>query len=854
MKPQFIYIHESHLDLFWIGDYRFCLQRGRHVIKEYIDRCLEYPDESFLLETVVFLEDFLREHPDYEAPVRKLWREGRLDIGAAYVDVLEHLVLGESQIRNIVRGRRWCRERLSIDTTLAAHADLPSLIPQMPQVYRKAGVSCYSTSRKLFPDGHMWVHVAPDGTAVKVFNHPLHYDFHELRRNARALNEGRGWNKYLDPADALKGFPLGKVVLSAGAADQADLECFRKRYGKSAREFVEEYRTAFPEFEFRFGTVSEMAQEYEGHEGALPHLSGEIPSVWGMSSVPSTFFQMARQLEGRLLTAEFLASVGRWYGLPPIAEARDEWHGTLYEKLYFLGKDPIPRGAEMDELWKMHLFVCDHNFSGNFASQTAFDKRTIQERALGYAQQMVSHGLGCLAGPGQDERTIALFNPLNWPRTEPVELSLPAHLMSEGLTLTDAEGRAVPWQPLESPDAAATTVRIAAVPTAPAAAYTFLTLGKQWGRGADAWPDVSVAGGRVSIGTPGLRVEADGRTGAIVSLQDRHTGADWGSPRVGKLYAMHEDAFDVPLSVDESKVLAEEIVRGAEVTSVGPAFAQVTLTKAILNAHVTQQVTVWQPPVNAVDIRTTVLWHGQHRVQVRQCLPTAPRREDVFYGTPFYGCNWLNLVPGSWPRNPDEMACLEHWRDYRELQLWIHQRQADSALAIASLHATYHWGRDGLEAVLMRTTPSCADDRYFWEHAGRREFTFRLRFTDPNASLAAPARMGQEALCPVVVHTPAGSGLPGLPPGCPFVEIDSPTAVLSAVHPDPTSDGVTIRFFETAGTAQTVNVHVRGAGRLERVDLLGRPESAEASECEQITVQVRPFEIVTLRALCRASG
>ena len=26
-RPRFNYIHESHLDLFWIGDYRFCLER-----------------------------------------------------------------------------------------------------------------------------------------------------------------------------------------------------------------------------------------------------------------------------------------------------------------------------------------------------------------------------------------------------------------------------------------------------------------------------------------------------------------------------------------------------------------------------------------------------------------------------------------------------------------------------------------------------------------------------------------------------------------------------------------------------------------------------------------------------------
>lgn len=848
-RPQFMYIHESHLDLFWIGDYRFCLERGRHVIKQYIDRCLEHSDESFLLETVVFLEHFLRKHPDYRQAVLKLWHEGRLDVGAAYIDILEHLVLAESQIHNIVRGKRWCLDRLGIDTRLAAHADLPSLAPQMPQIYRKAGIAYYATSRKVFPNGQVWVHVAPDGTTLRIFNHPLHYDFHELRRNAAALNAGRGWQSYLDPDEALKGFPLGKVVLSAGAADQADMECFKLRYGRSAREFVEVYGQSFPEYEFRFGTVSEMMREYEGREDGLPHLTGEIPSVWGMTSVPSSFFQRGRRLEGQLLTAEFLAALQRWYGLEPISAVRDEWFGTLYERLYFLDKDPVPRGAELDELWKMHLFVLDHNFSGNFASQTAFDKRTIQQRALSYAGQMVDHGLACLAGPDTDGTKIVLFNPLNWPRTEPVELELASRVVESGFRLSGGDGQGVTWQAIEDRGTDRAKARVVAIAPVPAAGYAMVAVEPSAGRPLGGGPQVSGDEQRVTIETDALSVAVDRAAAALTGLRDRRTGAEWGSNAVGKLYAVREAAFDVPLGVDESDVLDEEAVHRVDVSAVGPVFARVTITKSILKAHVTQEVTVWQRPVDAVDVTTTVLWHGEPRVQMRLQLPTAASRQDVFYGTPFYGSNWRNVVPGSGPRNPDEMACLEHWHDYRELQLWIHQRRAEGALMISSLHPTYHWGRRGLEAVLMRTTPSCADDRFFWEHAGRCEFAFRFRFAEADVSLAAAARMGQQALCPVVVGAPGGSGLPWLLAGSSLVEIDGPTVVLSAVCPDPDTDGILVRFFEAAGREQTVDVRVRGAVRLEQVDFLGVPTGESQTAGDSMRMRVGPWQIVTLRAL-----
>ena len=843
-RPQLIYIYESHLDLFWIGDYRYCLERGRHVIKEYVDRCVEHPDEAFLLETVVFLEHFLKEHPDYEDTIRQLWTEGRLDIGAAYVDIIEHLVPGESQIRNIVRGKRWCLDRLGIDTRLAAHADLPGLIPQVAQIYRQAGIDCYSTSRKVFPNGQAWVHVAPDGTGLRVFSHPVHYDFHELRRNAAELNEGRGWGSYLDPEEALRGFPLGKVVLSAGASDQADPACFRKRHGRSAREFVDEYRETFPEYEFRFGTVSAMMQEYEGRDDDLPHLSGEIPSVWGMTSVPSTFFQTARRLEGRLLTAEFMASLGRWHGLPSIAEERDEWHGTLYERLYYLGNDPIPRGGELDELWKMHIFICDHNFSGNFASQTAFDKRTIQERALSYADQMVAHGLGCLGGEPATGGCLLVFNPLSRPRSEPVEVDLPPELVRDGLSFRDHEGRRVPWQPADGDE----ETKAVLLPSVPAAGYAVLTMEE----GADdvdrdAGPVVGNGKEEVSIEAENVGVVVDKQTGAITGLSDRRSGADWGSEGLGKLYAVYEEKFDVPLGVDESRVLAEEEVHAVEVSATGPLFATVTITKSILKAHVTQKVTVWQAPVDAVDIETTVLWHGQRRVQMRQCLPTAAAREDVFYGTPFCGNNWPNVVPGSGPRNPDEMANMAHWHDYRELQLWVHQKRAGSALSMSSLHATYHWGRAGLEAILMRTTPSGADPRFFWEHAGRREFAFRFRFADADAPLSRPSRMGQEAMCPLVVAKVGGPGLAALPPGRSFVELDGEGLILSAVHPAEDGDGIMVRFFESAGKPVRAIVRVEGASGMERVDLLGKSLESLPVADHAAALDVGPHKIVTLR-------
>ena len=109
-RPTFAYLPSSHLDLFWLGNYKSCLERGAEIIRQYVERCAEAAGETFLLDTVVFAEYFLQRHPELRDTFLQLVQEGRLEIGAAYVDRWETLILGESQIRNVQIGKRWCRE------------------------------------------------------------------------------------------------------------------------------------------------------------------------------------------------------------------------------------------------------------------------------------------------------------------------------------------------------------------------------------------------------------------------------------------------------------------------------------------------------------------------------------------------------------------------------------------------------------------------------------------------------------------------------------------------------------------------------------------------------------------------
>jgi alpha-mannosidase len=847
MKPQFIYMYQSHLDLFWLGNYHTCLERGSNVMKQYIDRCREHQDETYLIETVVFLRHFLRSYPEYKEIVKEMWSKGQIDIGCAYVDVWQNLVLGESHIRNITEGRNWLKRELGLDVTQAVHPDLPGLTPQTAQIYAKAGVRTYVTVRKIFGDGQVWVYEAPDGSRLMVLNQPIHYDFRPFDDDD-TISFNREWG-VINAKRTLEGFPIKKVLLSAGSSDLTSMETFEERIGRPAREVIDDYGRRYPEYEFKFGSFRLVLDEYKGIEDQLPHVKGEIPSVWGVACDESVrFFQAARLLEGKLLTAGMLEALGEIRGIEPIASSREEWFGTFYEGAHFRENDPISRGNELPSLWDMHIFTQDHNGGGQEGALSEFQKRTIQERAIAYADRIISHYMNALAGRLAEPGGLLLFNPLNRGRYEPIELDIPKEWIGPALGFRSAgKGVQVPWQAIEPTDASDVRARIVLAAPIDGAGYT--TLSKDDGA---AWQENTTAASiienedLITIASEKILLSVNKRTGAIESLMDRATGTNWGSDAVNQLYAVRETGNDVTLRADESASAAyTEVVHRVEVSEAGPLFVRISIVKEILKARVEQDITLWLQGIDRVDVDTVIYWHGQHNIQLRQCMPTAADRHDAAYGSPFYSSGWMDTAEGCCPKSPDELLS-EDYHHYREIQMWLHLKREKSALAIATGHPGFHWGANGLEAVLLRTSPSCGDDRFYWENSGKQQYHFRFKFGSAEDKGWA-SDFGQQLLCPVVTAELPLAGCPGdLPNADRFVRLEEDNLILSSVYPD--QDHVILRFYETMGRAVQAHLNVQGMEQMVRMTLDGKVLQTVVKSGAGWSIPVEPYEIVTLRA------
>ncbi|ACQ81957.1 glycoside hydrolase family 38 [Beutenbergia cavernae DSM 12333] len=721
-------IPTSHLDLFWLGDYRNCLARGDDLIRRYLDRAEESGDETFVVDTAIFAEHFLRTHPHYEPLVRRLLAEGRLEIGGAYIDRWENLVLGESIIRNIQIGRRWAKERLGIETRLAAHPDLPGLNAQTSQLYAQAGVEYYVTSRKVFHEGRIWRHVAPDGTALHMLTWPVHYVFvpflpDSLEPTAEGLFTGGATLSHED----LRGrYPHGTVAMSGSAGDLTGPEDFITRYGKDQRAYIEQYRGGLPEVTIDYAVPATVMQPYLDDPVPLLEHTGSFPSVWGVApDEEMRFFHRVRALERDLLDAETAAVLAAAAGRTPLPESASRWRGLYGEDAFFATDDLAPSGREFEWLWRMHVFTQDHNGGGEDGALSVFQKKVRHDRARVYAREVLAHA----ASSGGADRPLVLttrFGGAELLVAEP-ELTMPLRTAVDALPADH-------WQEVASANGDARLALLADVP-ADIGLHELVT------RAAADRLDVREDDDAVVVATAHTLVHIDRATGAT-TISDPATGTE---TTVAELpYAVRELGNDVTLATDESE-RTRATLDSVRMLSSGPLCAQVLLGWDLLGVRWRQVVTTWAHN-GTVDVDIDVEWPALEDWQVRLPMLGGSPRSAVRYGTPFHGSDWDAVPDGSRPFQRDEIS-PEDRASYREVQHWVAGtlRPASGPLTVAVLteHPAFRSHDGETSAVLLRTPASCGDRRLHWTNPGRTTWQFQFQLV-PGDDPLVPARLADE--------------------------------------------------------------------------------------------------------------
>ena len=151
--PEYTVFGQSHLDLAWLWPVEETMRKTARTYSNQLALMEEYEDYHFLLCEPPILE-WLREHyPQVYDRVTEQVKNGKFyPEGALWVESDTNIPSGESLIRQFVRGKRWYRENLGVESKMAWMPDTFGFSAALPQIMKKCQVPYFATQKLIRQD------------------------------------------------------------------------------------------------------------------------------------------------------------------------------------------------------------------------------------------------------------------------------------------------------------------------------------------------------------------------------------------------------------------------------------------------------------------------------------------------------------------------------------------------------------------------------------------------------------------------------------------------------------------------------------------------------------------------------
>jgi alpha-mannosidase len=449
----------------------------------------------------------------------------------------------------------------------------------------------------------------------------------------------------------------------------------------------------------------------------------------------------------------------------------------------------LDRRSQLERAWRLVLLLQFHDIlPGSSIHWVYEDTRSGHAEALDIASAVTAEALGVLAPDGGDG--LVAFNPTSYDRSEVTELP-------DG-SLAIVSAPACGWSEVH-PDRA--TVDVAPVEIG------------------DGWMDNGL-----------LRVcwDADG---LLCSVRDLVAGREvLAQGRLGNLFQIHDDhprafdAWDVERSyLDQVTDLVA--VDSIEIVERHPLRAGVRFARTVGKSTITQTMRL-AAGSRRVEFDTHVDWHERHRF-LKVAFPVSVRSTRATYEIQHGNIERPTVANTSWDEARFEV-CGHRWADLGE-----------PGYGVALLNDCkygYDILGDTMRLSLLRG-PGYPDPE---ADQGAHRFAYALLPHEGDLRAAGVVAQAEFFNVPFSLVGGRGEGT--------VVSIDRPGVSVEALKWADRSDAVVLRLCEVWGSRGPVRVTLqRPFGSVSRTDLLERTVTLLASSGRTVELELRPFELVTLR-------
>jgi alpha-mannosidase len=781
----------AHLDLAWLWPMEETRRKARRTFASVLGLMDRYEEFNFNQSSAQLYEWVEKDAPELFERVKERVAEGRWEpVGGSWVEADCQIPSGESFVRQLLYGQRYFEGKFGRRSTVAWFPDTFGYSPALPQLLRSAGMAGFFTYKLNWSETNdfphdLFVWEGMDGN--RVVSH--FFD-----------NPGTDYNGDVTPHDLYgtwrnfegkRRHPESLFSFGWGDGGGGPSEKMLENYDR-LKEFP-----AMPRL--RMARVDDFFASLPKED--LPRWVGELYLELhrGTLTTQGAVKKLNREAEHRLLEAEAFSTLAALRGREYPAE-------------------------EFERLWKLLLLNQFHDIlPGTSISEVYEDAHRQLKTAVGGAKKLRDDALKHLAESAETgsggEVTVA--NAALNPRS--LSVLLPG---APDVVVAEAGGEPLPTQ--KTPDGLLVHAPNREIPGLGRIA---LRRGEPDAAAApEPSPSVRVEEleGGVLIENELLRIEI-GVDGSLRRVRDKEVGREILDGRGNQLWVYADkppnwDAWDVHANYERE---GAEIpgARVVEVVEAGPLRVAVRVERRWRSSRIEQTYRLLARS-RRLDVETRVDWH-ERQVLLRALFPLKVRSHEATFETMYGAVKRPTHRNTSWDEVRFEV-CAHRFCDLSE---------PGYGVALLNDGRYGYSARDNVLGMSLLRSPLYPDPL---ADEGEHRFTYALL---PHPGDWTEAGVADEAFAlnsPLLVGTGGDSSVG-------FVVAQGAKLALGGLKQAEDGRGAILRLYEPHGArGQCALRFTLPIERVEKVNLLEEPERPVEVQGDEVLLEARPFEVVTL--------
>ena len=828
----------AHIDAAWLWPWTETVEVVRQTFGTALQLMDEYPKYTFSQSAAAYDEWLEQKYPPEFEQIQQRVKEGRWEmVGGMWVEPDLNMPDGESQVRQLLVGKRYFQSRFGVDVRIGWNPDSFGYNWQLPQIYKRSGVDYFVTQKMAWNDTNqlplkLFWWQSPDGSRVLTyFPHDYVNEIDPVNMatafaHARQDNPGTTEMMHLYGIGDHGGGPTRAMLDSGNRWLSPDKAYAQLHFGIA--------QTFFSAVEKDLDTAHAPVWNYKTLAAGDTKLPQPPAGLW---SLPVWNDELYLEFHRGVFTTQAAHKRN-------MRESEEEMlNAEKWSSLAWLSGTPYP-ADQLNEAWKKVLFNQFHDLAAGSGIGVIYkDAQKDYDMVRFTADAATSQALGAIASYVDTQSRskgvpVLVFNPLAWVRSGVVDFTVQLPEPAPAIEIVDEAGQVLPSESSLSNSATHTFSVRALVPDVASMGYMLIYARPAAAR-AGTVPGVQVSADGHTLENQFLRLTVDPKTGCITSLVNKKTNFD--AIAAGACGNQLQAFVDTPkeydawnIDADFDKVVTNlDMADSVQLTEHDSLRAVIRVTRHWQASTFVEDITLYNG-LPRVDVVMDIDWHERHKL-LKAAFPLAASSPEASYEIPY----------GSIERPTTRNNSVEDAKFEVPALRWADLGDGKNGFSLINESKYGYDGKGNVLRLSLLRSPTWPDPE---ADQGHQHFSYALYPHAGSWKDALTVRQGYDfnyRLAAMQVLPHAGK----LPGSFHFLDVDQDNVVVTAMKKTEDGNGLLVRFFEWAGKGGNVTLTLPpGILSATLANLMEKPEGSPLPVVggQKVTVPVTPFEIQTV--------